>query len=163
MSGVGPTLQSSWGVSRYVGSVTPGKMADLVLWNPAFFGVKPDLIIKGGMIAASLMGSPNASIPTPEPVLYRPMFGAFGKAVAELAVAFVSAESVQNGNLPSRLGRRALPVSGTRTIGKSDMALNDALPDIQVDPERYVVTINGETVTSEAATEVPLAQRYFLF
>ena len=84
-------------------------------------------------------------------------------AVAELAVAFVSAESVQNGNLPPRLGRRALPVSGTRTIGKSDMALNDALPDIQVDPERYVVTINGEAVTSEAATEVPLAQRYFLF
>ena len=151
------------GVSQYVGSVTPGKMADLVLWNPAFFGVKPDLIIKGGMIAASLMGSPNASIPTPEPVLYRPMFGAFGKAVAELAVAFVSAESVQKGNLPPRLGRRALPVSGTRTIGKGDMVLNDALPDIQVDPERYVVTINGEAVTSEAATEVPLAQRYFLF
>ena len=134
-----------------------------MLWTPAFFGVKPDLVIKGGMIAASLMGSPNASIPTPGPVLYWPMFGAFGKAVEELAVAFVSGESVRNGNLPQRLGRRALPVSGTRNIGKADMALNDALPDIQVDPERYVVTINGEVVTSEAATEVPLAQRYFLF
>jgi urease subunit alpha len=151
------------GISQYVGSITPGKIADLVLWSPAFFGVKPDLIIKGGMIVGSPMGNPNASIPTPEPVLYRHMFGALGKATDELAFAFVSNISVSLNALPVRLARRALPVKGTRTIGKADMVLNNALPDIQVDPDRYVVTVNGEHIHSEAALVLPLSQRYFLF
>ena len=151
------------GIAEHVGSVTPGKIADLVLWDPAFFGVKPDLIIKGGMIAASVMGNPNASIPTPEPVLYRPMFGAFGKAMDETSFAFVSKLSIERGGLPARLSRTALAVGGTRRLRKADMVLNDALPNIEVDPDRYVVTIDGERIASEAATELPLAQRYFLF
>jgi urease subunit alpha len=151
------------GIAEHVGSVTPGKIADLVLWDPAFFGVKPDLIIKGGMIAASIMGNPNASIPTPEPVLYRPMFGAFGKAMDETSFAFVSKLSIERGGLPARLSRTALAVGGTRRLRKADMVLNDALPNIEVDPDRYVVTIDGERIASEAATELPLAQRYFLF
>jgi urease subunit alpha len=151
------------GIAEHVGSVTPGKIADLVLWDPAFFGVKPDLIIKGGMIAASLMGNPNASIPTPQPVLYRPMFGAFGKASDETCFAFVSKLSLEQGGLPARMARRALPVGHTRSIRKADMVMNDALPNIQIDPDRYVVTIDGERIVSEAVTELSLAQRYFLF
>jgi urease subunit alpha len=151
------------GISGNVGSVTPGKIADLVLWDPAFFGVKPNIIIKGGMIAASLMGNANASIPTPQPVLYRPMFGALGKASDATSFAFVSKLSLEQNALSKRMARQALPVSGTRTLRKSDMVLNDALPNIQIDPDRYVVTIDGERVVSEAATELPLAQRYFLF
>jgi urease subunit alpha len=151
------------GIAEHVGSVQVGKLADLVLWHPAFFGVKPDLIIKGGMIVAALMGDPNASIPTPEPVRYRPMFGALGRAGEALAVSFVSKTSLERGVLPPRLGRTPVPVRRTRGLRKTDMVLNDALPAIEVDPESYTVTVDGSPITSEAAGTLPLAQRYFLF
>ena len=151
------------GIAHEVGSVEPGKMADLVVWSPAFFGVKPDLVIKGGMIVAALMGDPNASIPTPEPVRYRPMFGAYGRAARALACTFVSQVSLQAGGVPRSVERPFVAVRGTRTLGKRDMALNDTLPAIAVDPERYTVTIDGERIEPRAATTVPLAQRYFLF
>ncbi len=151
------------GISEHVGSVEVGKLADLCLWQPAFFGVKPDLILKGGFIVGAMMGDANASIPTPEPVLYRPMFGAFGRAMDGLCYHFVSQASLEEGGLPDSLARDALPVKNTRTIGKKDMRLNDATPDIEVDPDSYKVTVDGELVTSEPAEELPLAQRYFLF
>ena len=150
------------GFSSYVGSIEVGKVADLCLWQPAFFGVKPDLIIKGGFIVGAMMGDANASIPTPEPVLYRPMFGSFGKAMDGLCYHFVSQASLEGG-LPDTLARRALAVKNTRTVGKKDMLLNDATPEIEVDPDSYKVTVDGEAVTSEPATDLPLAQRYFLF
>lgn len=149
------------GIGEYVGSVEVGKMADLCLWNPAFFGVKPDLILKGGFIVGSLMGDPNASIPTPEPVRYRPMFGRYGRAVDELCVHFVSQASL-SGGLPE-LSRRALPVKNTRTIGKKDLILNDLTPHVEVDPDSYKVTVDGQEVSSTPADTLPLAQRYFLF
>ena len=136
-------------------------MADLCLWNPAFFGVKPDLILKSGFIVGSLMGDPNASIPTPEPVRYRPMFGAYGRALDSLCVHFVSRASL-SGGLPA-LSRRALPVFNTRSIGKKDLILNDATPNVEVDAETYRVTVDGELITSQAAETLPLTQRYFLF
>ena len=151
------------GIGRYVGSVEVGKLADLCLWHPAFFGVKPDLIIKGGFVVASLMGDANASIPTPEPVRYRPMFGALGSAHAGLCFHFVSKASLEQGSLPARLTRQARAVENTRDLSKHDMVHNDALPRVDVDPDSYQVTIDGEEVRSEAATELPLAQRYFLF
>jgi urease subunit alpha len=151
------------GVAHVVGSVEPGKLADLVLWKPAFFGVKPSLILKGGMIAAAAMGDPNASIPTPQPVHYRPMFGAFGKALAT-SVTFVSKAALKNpAVIRLKLGKRLVAVKNTRKIGKRDMKLNDALPKIDVDPETYVVRADGELLACEPATELPLAQRYFLF
>ena len=150
------------GISNHVGSVEVGKLADLCLWQPAFFGVKPDLILKGGFIVGAMMGDANASIPTPEPVLYRPMFGAFGRATDALCVHFVSQASLEGG-LPERLSRRALAVQNTRNIGKKDMLLNDATPEVEVDPDSYKVTVDGELVTSKPAESVPLAQRYFLF
>ena len=150
------------GISSYVGSIEVGKVADLCLWQPAFFGVKPDLILKGGFIVGAMMGDANASIPTPEPVLYRPMFGSFGKAMDGLCYHFVSQASLEGG-LPDTLARRALAVKNTRTIGKKDMLLNDATPKVEVDPDSYKVTVDGEVVTSEPAQELPLAQRYFLF
>jgi urease subunit alpha len=151
------------GIADYVGSIEVGKWADLVLWSPAFFGVKPDLILKGGMIAGALMGDPNASIPTPEPVRYRPMFGALGRAQDALAATFVSHASLDRHALPSSLRRTLLPVRNTRRLGKRDMVLNDALPSIEIDAERYTVTIDGERIEPRAATSLPLAQRYFLF
>jgi urease subunit alpha len=151
------------GISEYVGSVQTGKLADLALWDPAFFGVKPDLVFKAGMIVAALMGDPNASIPTPEPVRYRPMFGATGRAHEALALSFVSQAALERGTLSSRLGRRLVPVRRTRGLGKADMVLNDALPAIEVDPESYTVTIEGARITSHAVKVLPLAQRYFLF
>jgi len=151
------------GVADYVGSIAVGKWADLVLWSPAFFGVKPDLIVKGGMIVAALMGDPNASIPTPEPVRYRPMFGALGKAPDGLAATFVSRAALDSKSLPASLRRTMLPVRNTRTLGKRDMAMNDTLPSIEIDAERYTVTIDGERIEPKAATRLPLAQRYFLF
>jgi len=151
------------GIAHVVGSVEPGKLADLVLWKPAFFGVKPSLILKGGMIAAAAMGDPNASIPTPQPVHYRPMFGAFGKALAT-SVTFVSKAALKNpAVIRLKLGKRLVAVKNTRKIGKRDMKLNDALPKIDVDPETYVVRADGELLACEPATELPLAQRYFLF
>ena len=151
------------GIGDYVGSIETGKIADLVLWHPAFFGIKPDLVLKGGMIAAAAMGDPNASIPTPEPVRYRPMFAAFGGAPATTSWTFVSGASLQDGRLPARVSRPMLPVRHTRRIGKKDMALNDAVPAIAIDPERYTVTIDGERIAPHPAAVLPLAQRYFLF
>lgn len=152
------------GIAHEVGSVAVGKLADLVLWKPAFFGVKPHLIIKGGMIVAAPMGDPNASIPTPQPVHYRPMFAACGGAVAETSVSFVSQAAVDAGVRESLgLGKRLLAVRGTRAIGKADMRLNDALPAVEVDPQTYEVRADGELLTCEPAAVLPLAQRYFLF
>jgi urease subunit alpha len=151
------------GIGDHVGSIEVGKLADLVLWSPAFFAVKPDLVLKGGFIAAAAMGDPNASIPTPEPVRYRPMFGALGRAPATTSCTFVSRVAMEGASLPARLDRLLLPVRNTRGIGKRDMALNDALPKIQIDPERYTVTIDGERIEPHPAAVLPLAQRYFLF
>jgi urease subunit alpha len=151
------------GIADYVGSIEVGKIADLVLWHPAFFGVKPDLVLKGGVVAAAAMGDPNASIPTPEPVRYRPMFAAFGRAAAATSWTFVSGASLKEGRVPSGLDRVLLPVRNTRGIGKKDMALNDALPKIEIDPERYTVTVDGERIAPQPAVVLPLAQRYFLF
>ena len=147
-----------------VGSVEAGKLADLVLWTPAFFGVKPDLIIKGGMIAAAPMGDPNASIPTPQPTHYRPMFGAYGGAMAATCLTFVSKASLDKG-LASRLrvSKPLVAVEGTRTITKKSMVLNDATPDIRIDAETYAVTADGVPLVCEPASELPMAQRYFLF
>ena len=152
------------GIADEVGSVEPGKLADLVLWKPAFFGVKPALILKGGMIVAAPMGDPNASIPTPQPVHYRPMFGALGRARSSTGVTFVSGAAAANG-VAERLGlaKRIVPVAGTRRISKTDMVRNDALPRIEVDPQTYVVTADGVRLECEPAAELPLAQRYFLF
>jgi len=151
------------GIADYVGSIEVGKLADLVLWSPAFFGVKPDLVLKGGLIAAAAMGDPNASIPTPEPVRYRPMFGSYGRAAAATSWTFVSQAALTEKRMPPHLSRTLLPVRHTRTIGKRDMALNDAMPAIAIDPERYIVTIDGASVTPAPAITLPLAQRYFLF
>jgi len=152
------------GIAHVVGSVEPGKLADLVLWKPAFFGVKPEIVVKGGMIAWSVMGDANASIPTPQPVLYRPMFGSFGQATGALAVHFLSQASLEAG-VPARLGLRrpALAVSGCRTVGKRDMVHNDATPTIEVDPESYEVRADGQLLTCAPAEVLPMAQRYFLF
>ena len=153
------------GLSHEVGSVEPGKLADLVLWSPAFFGVKPDLVIKGGMIAAAPMGDPNASIPTPQPVHYRPMFGQFGSAMAASCITFVSGLALEDG-IGQRLGlRRSLSaVRNTRGgIGKRSMVHNDATPLIEVDAETYEVRADGVLLTCEPATVLPMAQRYFLF
>ncbi|PKO37134.1 MAG: urease subunit alpha [Betaproteobacteria bacterium HGW-Betaproteobacteria-6] len=151
------------GIAHTVGSIEVGKLADLVLWKPAFFGVKPSLILKGGMIAAAAMGDPNASIPTPQPVHYRPMFGSFGKAL-KTSVTFVSQAALQNPAVNAlNLQKPLVAVSGTRTLKKSDMVHNGATPEITVDPETYVVKADGVHLVCEPATELPLAQRYFLF
>ena len=153
------------GVSRHVGSVEEGKLADLVLWSPAFFGVKPDLIVKGGAIVAAPMGDPNASIPTPQPVHYRPMFGAFGKARLATSLTFVSRAALAGG-LKERLGlgKELVPVENVRGgISKASMIHNGATPDIEIDPETYRVTADGELLVCAPATVLPLAQRYFLF
>jgi len=153
------------GVSKHIGSVEPGKLADLVLWSPAFFGVKPDCVIKGGMIAAAPMGDPNASIPTPQPVHYRPMFAAFGKARTGTALTFVSQAALAN-DLRRSLGvaKEFVAVENVRGgISKKAMIHNDATPDIQVDPETYRVTADGELLVCEPANVLPMAQRYFLF
>jgi urease subunit alpha len=152
------------GMAAHIGSIEVGKLADLCLWRPAFFGVKPDMVIKSGTIAAALMGDPNASIPTPQPVHYRPMFGAFGRAVAPSGVTFVSAAAVRlDVGASIGLERELIAVEGTRTIGKRDMIHNDALPRMEVDSETYEVRADGELLTCEPATVLPLAQRYFLY
>ena len=152
------------GIAHEVGSIEVGKLADLVLWKPAFFGTKPSLIIKGGFIAAAPMGDPNASIPTPQPVHYRPMFGAYGAAKQHTSVTFVSQEAIEN-NLGISLGlkKRLVAVKNTRNISKSDLILNDYQPTIEVDAQTYEVRADGRLMVCEAATELPLAQRYFLF
>ena len=148
------------GMADHIGSVEPGKLADLVIWNPAFFGVKPDLVLKGGMIAAAVMGDPNASIPTPQPEHYRPMFGSFGGARAATSVTFVGEAGLEAG-----LGtaKPLVPVSGTRAVSKASMVLNDATPTIEVDPETYEVRADGVQLTCEPAEVLAMAQRYFLF
>jgi urease subunit alpha len=152
------------GIAHEVGSVEVGKLADLVLWKPAFFGVKPELVLKGGFIAWAQMGDPNASIPTPQPVSMRPMFGSFGGAVGGTSLAFVSRHSMETGVSPGYgLSKRLSAVRNCRAIGKRDMKLNDAMPRITVDPETYVVTADGEVLRSTPARVLPLAQRYFLF
>jgi urease subunit alpha len=153
------------GISAHVGSIEPGKLADLVMWSPAFFGVKPDMVLKMGMIAAAPMGDPNASIPTPQPVHYRPMFAAFGGAVAKTSVTFVSGASLQAG-LAGRLGvaKELVAVENTRGgISKKSMIHNDATPHIEIDPETYAVRADGELLVCEPASELPMAQRYFLY
>ena len=147
-----------------MGSIEPGKLADLVLWKPAFFGTKPEMIIKGGFIAWSVMGDANASIPTPQPVLYRPMFGSFGRSPESLALTFVSKAALDAG-VTQKLGlrKRAVAVEDCREIGKKDMIHNAATPKIEVDPETYEVRADGQLLTCEPMGELPLAQRYFLF
>lgn len=152
------------GMSAEIGSIAVGKRADLVMWTPAFFGVKPDMVLLGGSIAVAQMGDPNASIPTPQPVYTRAMFGAMGRAVERSAVIFVS-ESAQAADVVSKYGlsKSTLAVKNTRNIGKSDMVMNTAKPDIEVNPETYEVRANGELLTCEPASELPMAQRYFMF
>lgn len=152
------------GIAQYVGSVEEGKLADLCLWRPAFFGVKPEIVIKGGMIAWSQMGDANASIPTPQPVHMRPMFGSFAGARHATSLTFVSQAALEK-EIPTQLGlqKAAVAVSGTRQLSKRDMKLNDALPHIEVDPETYQVRADGELLICEPATVLPMAQRYFLF
>nr|MCU0912416.1 urease subunit alpha [Paracoccaceae bacterium] len=152
------------GMSRHIGSVEEGKRADLVLWSPAFFGVKPEMVLVGGTIAVAQMGDPNASIPTPQPVYTRAMWGAYGGALHRGAVTFVSAAALADG-VGGRLGlaKEVLAVEGTRGIGKAEMCLNHATPVVEVDPETYVVRADGELLTCEPATVLPMAQRYFLF
>ena len=147
-----------------MGSIESGKIADLVLWKPAFFGVKPETVIKGGMIAWAQMGDANASIPTPQPVHMRPMFGSYGGARNNTAFTFISQVAMEQ-LLPDRLQlqKQALAVSGTRNVSKRDMKLNDALPRMEVNPETYEVRADGELLTCEPATVLPMAQRYFLF
>ncbi|WP_039944966.1 urease subunit alpha [Thermicanus aegyptius] len=152
------------GISEFVGSIENGKWADLVLWKPAFFGVKPEMVIKGGMIAYAQMGDPNASIPTPQPVYPRPMFGSFGRALSETSLTFVSQAAYAKGigNL-LHLQKRVVPVKGCRNLSKKDLIHNDKTPTIQVDPETYTVRVDGEIITCEPVKELPMAQRYFLF
>ncbi len=159
---INPAL--SHGIAQYVGSVEPGKMADLVLWKPAFFGAKPEMVIKGGMIAASKMGDPNAAIPTPQPVIMRNMFGAYGGAVHKTSVTFVSQAGIDN-NITEKYGvkKELLAVKGCRTVGKKDMIHNSASPNIEVNPENYEVTIDGKVISCEPLEVVPLGQLYFLF
>jgi urease subunit alpha len=151
------------GIAHTVGSIEVGKLADLVLWRPAFFGVKPSIILKGGMIAAAAMGDPNASIPTPQPVHYRPMFGAFGGGL-KTSVTFVSQAGLQNPAVAALgLSKPLVAVHGTRTVKKADMIHNNWLPRIDVDPETYIVRADGLLLACEPATVLPMAQRYFLF
>jgi urease subunit alpha len=152
------------GIDHEIGSVEVGKLADLVLWEPAFFGVRPHAVIKGGMIAWAAMGDANASIPTPQPVLPRPMFGASPAAAAATSVHFVAPQAIEDG-LADRLAvnRRLVAVGDVRKVSKADMPLNDALPHIEVDPDTFTVTIDGDVWAEQPATELPMAQRYFLF
>ena len=152
------------GVSHEVGSIEVGKLADLVVWKPAFFGVKPELILKGGLIAYANMGDPNASIPTPQPTFYRPQFAAHGRARGSTSVTFVSQAAIEYGFLDHlHLCKRLVPVSKTRTVTKRDLLWNDSLPKIEVDPETYTVKADGRELRCEPASELPMAQRYFLF
>ena len=152
------------GIASHVGSIEPGKLADLVIWKPAFFGVKPEIILKGGFIAWSVMGDANASIPTPQPVLYRPMFGSFGKAMNSTSLTFLSKAALE-ADIPKKYGlqKTCAAVENCRNIGKAEMIHNDATPKIEVDPETYEVRADGELLTCEPASILPLAQRYFLF
>jgi urease subunit alpha len=152
------------GLAGEIGSIAPGKLADLVLYDPRFFGVRPHVVVKGGVIAWAAMGDANASIPTPQPVLPRPMFGAFGRTAGHTSIAFVAPAAVDDG-LADRLGlsHRVVAVEDCRAVDKADMVNNDALPDIRVDPDTFMVTVDGDTIEQDPARELPMAQRYFLF
>ena len=152
------------GISQHIGSITEGKRADIVIWDPAFFGVKPEIVVIGGSIACAQMGDPNASIPTPQPVYTRPMFSSFGRSLESSSVTFVSKDSLKQGSLESlKIEKNTIAVENTRNISKKDMVFNNYCPDISVDPETYEVTADGNVLTCEPAKELPLAQRYFLF
>jgi urease subunit alpha len=153
----------SFGIAEHIGSLEDGKLADIVVWRPAFFGIKPELVIKGGFIAWGAMGDSAASLMTCEPVLLRPQWGAFGRAAPALSACFVHPLAIENG-LAATLGlsKRLLPASGTRTLRKSDMLFNDACPDIRVDPQTFDVFVDGVLATCEPAAVLPLAQRYML-
>ena len=152
------------GISQHIGSITEGKRADIVIWDPAFFGVKPEMVVIGGSIACAQMGDPNASIPTPQPVYTRPMFSSFGRSLETSSVTFVSKDSLKLGSLESlKIAKNTIAVENTRNISKKDMVFNNYCPDISVDPETYEVTADGNILTCEPAKELPLAQRYFLF
>jgi urease subunit alpha len=154
----------SHGIAHEVGSIEPGKLADLAVWKPAFFGVKPEVVLKGGLIAIANMGDPGASIPTPQPMFYRPQFAAHGRAKFSTSVTFVSGAALHSGNLQAlNLGKRLVAVKNTRSVTKRDMLWNDALPKIEVDPETYTVKADGRILTCEPAKVLPMAQRYFLF
>ncbi len=150
------------GISAYVGSIEVGKLADLSIWDPAFFGVKPDMVLKGGVITAAIMGDPNGSIPNPQPEYYRPMFGAFGRSLTENSVTFVSQALLGRSDIPG-VAKKLLPVTNTRKIGKHSMILNGATPSMEVNPETYEVRADGRLLTCEAAKVLPMAQRYFLY
>jgi urease subunit alpha len=150
------------GISAYVGSVEVGKLADLCIWDPAFFGVKPDMVLKSGMIVAAIMGDPNASIPTPQPEYYRPMFGAFGRALTESSVTFVSQAALEKAD-GFGLAKRLLPVTNTRKIGKNSMILNSSTPRMEINPETYEVRADGRLLTCDPAKILPMAQRYFMY
>jgi urease subunit alpha len=150
------------GISDYVGSIEVGKLADLCIWEPAFFGVKPDMVLKSGTIAAAIMGDPNASIPTPQPQYYRPMFGAFGRSLTESSVTFVSMASLRKSEMLG-FAKKLLPVTNTRKIGKYSMVLNNATPRMEVDSETYEVRADGRLLTCEPAKVLPMAQRYFMY
>ena len=159
---INPAL--SHGIAHEVGSIEVGKLADLVLWKPAFFGSKPAMIIKGGMIASAPMGDPNASIPTPQPVHYRPMFGAYGRARHATSLSFMSAKAIEDGVANElELKSQQSAVSNCRNISKADMVHNDWQPEISVDPQTYEVIADGESLSCEPATQLPLAQLYQLF
>ncbi|MEM6530243.1 MAG: urease subunit alpha, partial [Chloroflexota bacterium] len=152
------------GISSHVGSVEAGKLADLCLWTPAFFGVKPEIVVKGGFIAYAQMGDPNASIPTPQPMHTRPLFGSYGRALNTTSMTFLSKAGIENGILEQlKLQTTIAGVEDCRSITKADMVLNDYTPDISVDPETYEVRVDGEIITCEPAESLPMAQRYFLF
>ena len=152
------------GISKYIGTIEETKRADLVLWDPAFFGVKPEMVLIGGAIACSQMGDPNASIPTPQPVYTRPMFGAFGRSLEKSSVIFTSQLSLEN-NLIDNIGVRKelIPVKNTRDISKKDMVYNNVCPKIEVNPETYEVKADGKMITCEPASVLPLTQRYFMY
>jgi urease subunit alpha len=150
------------GISAYVGSIEVGKLADLCIWNPAFFGVKPAMVLKSGTIAAAIMGDPNASIPNPQPEYYRPMFGAFGRSLTESSVTFVSQAVLERGDMLG-LAKKLLPVTNTRKIGKHSMVLNSATPRMEVNPETYEVRADGRLLTCEPAQVLPMAQLYFMY
>jgi urease subunit alpha len=152
------------GIAHEVGSIEIGKLADIVIWKPAFFGVKPETILKGGLIAWANMGDPNASIPTPQPTFYRPQFGAHGKSIASTSVTFVSKASLENGELDSlQLNKRLVAVTKCRDVTKADLPFNSAMPKITVDPDTYTVTADGRELRCEPLSVLPMAQRYFLF
>ena len=154
----------SHGIAHEVGSLGIGKLADVVMWKPALFGAKPEIVLKGGMISLANMGDPNASIPTPQPMFYRPQFAAHGRARLNTCLTFVSQMGLESGLVREyNLGKRLSAVSSCRTIGKKNLLFNDATPDIEVDPETYVVKADGKVLTCEPLDQLPLAQRYFLF